>query len=478
MNPNRGNINWGISLTMKSNNKNHKIKSLSPNVGDFTVSLHYDKRLYKQDIAGSKAHISMLAKQNIVQKEDVQTILNALDEIQIEIEEDKFPWDFALEDIHMNIEARLFDKVGNVAGKLHTARSRNDQVALDMRMYLMEASQKTILSLQQLCNVLISLAENNIDKIVPGYTHMQRAQPVLFSHHIMAYFEMFYRDILRFQSVYNSSDVMPLGSGALAGVTYPIDRKYVAKQLGFSKISNNSMDAVSDRDFIIEYIAAASIAIMHISRFSEEIIIWNSEEFSMIELPAEYTTGSSMMPQKRNPDFAELSRGKSGRIYGSLISILTIMKSLPMTYNRDMQEDKEGFFDSYDTLISVLDIFASMLNELRVKSSDMKTPVENGMLLATDIADYLVAKGLTFRDSYSIVSELSDFLYSNNKNFIDLNISDFKKFSDLFDEDIKDITAFSSVNARNVLGGTASEMVSNAIGNAKLRLEELNVNEL
>jgi len=463
---------------MKSDNQKYKIKSLASNVGDFTVSLHYDRRLYKQDIAGSKAHVSMLAYKNIIEKEDAETILKALDDILYEIESDQFPWNSSLEDIHMNIESRLFDKVGTVAGKLHTARSRNDQVVLDMRMYLMQASKLTVNELKKFCLVILDLAEKNIDQIIPGYTHMQRAQPVLFSHHMMAYFEMFYRDIKRFQSVYESSDVMPLGSGALAGVTYPIDREYVADILGFSKISSNSMDSVSDRDFIIEYISSASISIMHISRLSEEIILWNSEEFSMIKLPLDYTTGSSMMPQKRNPDFAELSRGKSGRIYGSLISILTIMKSLPLTYNRDMQEDKEGFFDTYDTLIAVLSVFGDMLKGLKIDSSNMETPIEKGMLLATDIADYLVAKGLTFRDSYSIVSELSDFVVSSNKELEDITLSEFKEFSEFFSEDVKNITPSSSIESRNIPGGTSTKMVSKAIANARKKLNEIDANEL
>ena len=463
---------------MKSDNQKYKIKSLASNVGDFTVSLHYDRRLYKQDIAGSKAHVSMLAYKNIIEKEDAETILKALDDILYEIESDQFPWNSSLEDIHMNIESRLFDKVGAVAGKLHTGRSRNDQVVLDMRMYLMEASKLTVSELKKFCLVLLDLAEKNIDQIIPGYTHMQRAQPVLFSHHMMAYFEMFYRDIKRFKSVYESSDVMPLGSGALAGVTYPIDREYVADMLGFSKISSNSMDSVSDRDFIIEYISSASISIMHISRLSEEIILWNSEEFSMIKLPIEYTTGSSMMPQKRNPDFAELSRGKSGRIYGNLISILTIMKSLPLTYNRDMQEDKEGFFDTYDTLIAVLSVFGDMLKGLKIDSLNMETPIEKGMLLATDIADYLVKKGLTFRDSYSIVSELSDFVASSNKELADITLLEFKEFSEFFSEDVKSITPSSSIESRNIPGGTSTEMVSKAIANARKKLSELDANEL
>lgn len=458
---------------MKSDNKKHKIKSLSPNVGGFTVSLDYDKRLYKHDILGSKIHIAMLAKQSIIEKDEAILISNALDDILKEIEEDQFPWDTSLEDIHMNIEARLFDKIGNVAGKLHTARSRNDQVILDMRMYLMEASEITISKLHTLSSVLLDLAKDNMGQIIPGYTHMQRAQPVLFSHHLLAYFEMFYRDIKRFQTVYKSSDVMPLGSGALAGVTYPIDRHYVAENLGFSKISNNSMDAVSDRDFIVEYISAAAIAIMHISRLSEEIIIWNSEEFSMISLPDEYTTGSSMMPQKRNPDFAEISRGKTGRVYGNLISLLTTMKALPMTYNRDMQEDKEGFFDTYDTLISVLDVFADMLKGVKLNTSIMKTSMSAGMLLATDIADYLVGKGLTFRDSYSIVSDLSDFIYSTKKSIEELTISEFKNFSDLFEDDVMKITNLSSVSSRNIEGGTSPDMVSKALSDAYKSLEEI-----
>jgi len=470
---NHGNITLEDLFVMKSDNQKHKIKSLSSAVGDFTVSLDYDKRLYKQDILGSQVHIEMLAKQNIVTKSDSEHISKALEDILVEIETGQFPWDTSFEDIHMNIEARLFDKIGNVAGKLHTARSRNDQVSLDMRMYLMDASKISISKLHELSSEILNLATNNITEIIPGYTHMQRAQPVLFSHHILAYFEMFYRDMRRFQAVYKSSDVMPLGSGALAGVTYPIDRKYVAEKLGFSTISNNSMDAVSDRDFIIEYLSAASITMMHISRLAEEIIIWNSEEFSIIKLPNAYTTGSSMMPQKRNPDFAEISRGKTGRVYGNLISLLTTMKALPMTYNRDMQEDKEGFFDSYDTLIAVLGVFKGMLEGIELTTSNMKTPMGHGMLLATDIADYLVSKGLTFRDAYSIVSDISDYIYSSKKQFSELTLAELNKFSNLFENDVKSITYLSSISSRNIPGGTSPTKVSEAILNAQKRLRDI-----
>ncbi len=339
-------------LFMKANLQNEKgaLKTISKLVGDFTVSLDYDRRLYKEDIDGSIAHVKMLAAQGIIPSDDCDLIVNALIEIEQEIEIGEFPWDRTLEDIHMNIESRLHEKIGAIAGKLHTARSRNDQVCLDMRMYVKKATRHTLALLADLQKQVLILAESNSEIIIPGYTHLQKAQLVLFAHHLLSYFEMFTRDFERFQAVYKSSDVMPLGSGALAGVTYDIDRSFVARELGFSELSKNSMDAVSDRDFLLDYLNAASICVMHISRFSEEVILWTSQEFGWLILSPEYTTGSSMMPQKRNPDFAEISRGKTGRIYGNLLSLLTVLKGLPLTYNRDLQEDKEGFFDTYDSL--------------------------------------------------------------------------------------------------------------------------------
>ena len=443
--------------------QNPFIKELSDKVGDFTVSLHYDRRLYKQDIKGSSVHASMLCNQKIITLPDRDAIVTGLLEIESEIETGIFTWRPELEDIHMNIESRLHEKIGSVAGKLHTARSRNDQVSLDMRMYVRDSINIVIEQLTGLQRVLLDLASQYSNIIIPGYTHLQKAQPVLFAHHLLAYFEMLTRDKTRFKEAYQRTDVLPLGSGALAGLPYDLDRSYVAKELGFSEISGNSMDAVSDRDFVIDYLSAASICMMHISRFSEELILWTTEEFSLIKLPAEYTTGSSIMPQKRNPDFAEISRGKTGRVYGNLISMLTILKGLPMTYNRDLQEDKEGFFDSHDTLTSVLEVFVGMLPGIYVNSEKARQSAEGGMVLATDLADYLVIKGVPFREAHGIISELSDFASINHKTFREISLKEYRGFSMLFDEDVYEISVESSISARNTAGGTSFKMVQQAI---------------
>ena len=457
-----------------SNNKNQNpvIKGLSDKVGDFTVSLHYDRRLFKQDIKGSIVHASMLCKQKIISLSDKDSIVEALLEIESEIETGNFLWRPELEDIHMNIEARLHEKIGSVAGKLHTARSRNDQVSLDMRMYVKDSINIIIKQLTTLQRILLDIASQNNDVIIPGYTHLQKAQPVLFSHHLLAYFEMFTRDKTRFKEAYKRTDVLPLGSGALAGLPYDLDRSYVARELGFSEISQNSMDAVSDRDFVIDYLSAASICMMHISRFSEELILWTTEEFSLIKLPAEYTTGSSIMPQKRNPDFAEISRGKTGRVYGNLVSILTVLKGLPMTYNRDLQEDKEGFFDSHDTLAAVLEVFLGMLPGIQVNSVKARQAAEGGMVLATDLADYLVIKGVPFREAHGIISELSDYASTNHKLFSEISLEEYRGFSMLFDEDVYEVSVESSVNARNTVGGTSFKMVQQAIKLGYQKLEK------
>ncbi|MCH8310091.1 MAG: argininosuccinate lyase, partial [Chloroflexi bacterium] len=336
---------------------------------DYTVSLHYDRRLYKQDIEGSIAHARMLAKQEIIEHVDATAIVEGLGRISDEIESNTFPWRPEHEDIHMNIELRLHELIGEPALKLHTARSRNDQVALDMRMYMKEVISETLNALSGLQRSLIQLAEDNIDVVMPGYTHLQRAQPVLFAHHMLAYFQMFDRDQSRFRQAYERADVMPLGSGALAGLPYPLDREFVRRELGFARISENSMDAVSDRDFMLDFLSAASICAMHISRFAEELVLWSTDEFDFIRLSDDYTTGSSIMPQKRNPDFAEIARGKTGRVYGNLLALLTTMKGLPLTYNRDLQEDKEGLFDTIDTLIPTLTIFADMISKMSLNKS-------------------------------------------------------------------------------------------------------------
>ena len=447
------------------------IKQLSDTVGDFTVSIHYDRRLYKQDIKGSIVHAAMLCKQNIINLVERDTIKKGLLEIEIEIETGSFIWKPELEDIHMNIESRLHEKIGPIAGKLHTARSRNDQVSLDMRMFIKESIDTVTTRLTKLQHILLNLASQYQGVIIPGYTHMQKAQPVLFAHHLLAYFQMFDRDKTRFKEAFQRTDVLPLGSGALAGLPYDLDRNYVAEELGFANISENSMDAVSDRDFVIDYLSAASICMMHISRLSEELILWTTEEFSLIKLPAEYTTGSSIMPQKRNPDFAEISRGKTGRVYGNLVSMLTILKGLPMTYNRDLQEDKEGFFDSHDTLTAVLEVFIGMLPGIYVNSDNARQSAEGGMVLATDLADYLVAKGVPFREAHGVISNLSDYASSLDKMFGEISLKDYRKFSPIFEEDVYEVTVESSINARNTIGGTSFKMVQKAIETGYLQLK-------
>ncbi len=433
----------------------------------FTASIPFDWRLYPYDIAGSIAHARMLAKQSIILPDESQIIAEGLTSIRKEIEQGKFPFKPELEDIHMNIEARLIEKVGELGGKLHTARSRNDQVALDMRLFTRDAIAETLTRLKGLQQALINLAEANKNVIMPGYTHLQRAQPVLFAHHLLAYFEMFRRDTDRFNDCLKRTDVMPLGSGAVAGVAYNIDREFLARELGFSQISRNSMDAVSDRDFIVEYEAAASICMMHLSRLAEEIILWSSAEFDFIELDEAYVTGSSIMPQKKNPDVAELVRGKTGRVYGRLMALLATMKALPLSYNRDMQEDKEGFFDSVDTLLSSLEIFTGMLKTLKIKTENTARATRQGYLLATDLADYLVKKGEAFRNAHDVVGRLVSYAIEKGKTFSELKLTEYKKFSPLFGDDVYSITVESSLTARDNIGGTAPKQVEQALAIAK-----------
>ena len=440
-------------------------------VSGYTVSLHYDRRLYRQDIAGSIVHARMLCRQGIISESDRDAIVEGLGFVRNEIEAGEFAWKPELEDIHMNIERRLFELIGEPALRLHTARSRNDQIALDMRMYVKDAISSVLGAIHAVRRSLVSLAERNSDAVVPGYTHLQRAQPVLFAHHMLAYFEMFARDAERFSQARDRADVMPLGSGALAGLPYPVDRQYVADELGFSRISANSMDAVSDRDFLLDFHAAGAICAMHLSRMAEELVLWSSEEFGFIRLADEYTTGSSIMPQKRNPDFAEIARGKTGRVYGSLMGLLTTLKGLPLTYNRDMQEDKEGFFDTYDTLLATLKVFSDMLSGLDVNTSAMREAAEGGQLLATDIADYLVAKGMPFRDAYRVVARLSESASERGMGFAELPLEEYRAHSELFDADVYDITIDSSIAARDVPGGTAHNRVREAIQQARRQME-------
>ncbi len=441
-------------------------------VAKYTASLPFDRRLYKQDIAGSIAHAKMLAKQSIITDAETQKIIAGLEAIRKEINQGKFDFKVETEDIHMAVEARLIETVGEAGRKLHTARSRNDQVALDMRLFVKEAIADTVKGLREFQRALLDVAEANIKVIMPGYTHLQVAQPVLLAHHLLAYFEMLERDIARFNDCLKRADVLPLGSGALAGVTYDIDREFLAKELGFSRISQNSMDAVSDRDFVLEYEAAAAICMMHLSRLAEEIVVWSTAEFNFIELDDAYATGSSIMPQKKNPDVAELARGKTGRVYGHLMALLTTMKSLPLAYDRDMQEDKEGLFDTVDTLLSTLEVFKGMLKTLKIKPENMLKAAGRGYILATDLADYLVKKGGSFRSAHEIVGKLVSYAAGKGKTFAGLDIKEYQKFSPLFGADVKKITIESSIAARNVTGGTAPAQVKRALTKARRLVEK------
>ena len=448
------------------------MEDISRQVQEYMASIPFDRRLYRQDIEGSIAHARMLAKQGIIVESEAETIIKGLRSIRKEIEQGEFQFKTELEDIHMNIEAALFEKIGDVAGKLHTARSRNDQIALDMRLFVKEEILKTIDKIKALQAALVELAETNKNVIMPGYTHLQQAQPVLLAHHLLAYFEMFQRDKERFQDCLKRTDVLPLGSGALAGVPYPVDRKFLARELGFAMISVNSLDAVSDRDFVIEYEAAAAITMMHLSRLAEELILWSSSEFGFIEIGEAFATGSSIMPQKKNPDVAELARGKTGRVYGNLMGILTVMKGLPLAYNRDMQEDKEGLFDTVDMLHSSLEVFSGMIKTLKINTGCISQAMKTDYILATDLADYLVKKGLPFRKAHGVVAKLSEYAMSKGKNFRDLGRKEYRKFSPLFGGDVYKITLESSVAARNVVGGTSPQQVGKALRRAKRLLRK------
>jgi len=445
-------------------------KEMDDRVKGYTVSVPFDRRLYRQDIAGSIAHARMMARQGIISDKDAGLITMGLVSIREEIEQGRFEFNEELEDIHMNIEARLIEKIGDAGAKLHTARSRNDQIALDMRLFTKEAISETMARIKALQQALLDLAKDNKRLVMPGYTHLQRAQPVLFAHHLLAYFQMFQRDIERFQQCFERTDVLPLGSGALAGVPYPIDRDFLAKELGFSKVSANSMDAVSDRDFVIEYLSAASLTMMHISRLAEETILWSTAEFGFIEIDDAFATGSSIMPQKKNPDVAELARAKTGRVYGHLIAALTTMKALPLSYNRDLQEDKEGLFDSVDTLLSTLEVFAPMIASLHIRSDHISRAAEENYTLATDIADYLVKKGVPFRQAHAIVGNLVRYAIDNQKTLLEIELSEYRKFYPDFENDVKSITVESSLATRNTSGGTAPEAVEKALAAARRML--------
>jgi argininosuccinate lyase len=440
-------------------------------VTQYTASLPFDQRLYRQDIAGSIAHARMLARQGIIADEDAQKIIGGLESIRKEIEQGKFEFKAEFEDIHMAVESRLIEIIGEAGRKLHTARSRNDQVALDTRLFVKESIAETMGKIRGLQRALLYMAETNKNVAIPGYTHLQSAQPVLLAHHLLAYFEMLQRDITRFQDSLKRVDVLPLGSGALAGVAYDVDREFLAGELGFSTVSRNSLDAVADRDFVLEYEAAASICMMHLSRLAEEIVLWSSAEFAFIELDEAYATGSSIMPQKRNPDVAELARGRTGRVYGNLMALLTTIKGLPLAYNRDMQEDKQGLFNTVDTLLSTLEVFTGMVRTIKVKVENAARAAGRGYILATDLADYLVKKGEAFRTAHEIVGKLVSYAAEKGKTFAELSIKEYQKFSSLFDEDVYKITVESSLAARDVVGGTAPKRVKQALAAARKLVE-------
>jgi len=434
----------------------------------FSASVDFDKRLYKEDIEGSIAHVTMLAENGIILKNEAEKITKGLKQIEKEIDSGKFPFRAEYEDIHLNIEKRLIEKIGDTGGKIHTARSRNDQIALDMRLYLRKEINEIILLLKDIAECLIELAEKNIDTVMPLYTHLQRGQPVLLSHHLMGLYEMLKRDRERYIDCLERVNVMPLGAGAGAGTTFPIDREYVAKLLGFPKVTQNSIDTVSDRDFIVEFIAVSANLMMHLSRVSEEFVLWSTKEFDFIDLGDEFTTGSSIMPQKRNPDMAELIRGKTGRVYGNLVAILTIMKGLPFSYNRDMQEDKEPMFDTGDTVKSSLDVLRAMLKNIAFKHENMKRALAEGFITATDIADYLTRKGMPFRNSHEVTGRIVGYAEEKGRELTNLHISEYKMFSKLFEGDLFDhITLEGSISGRKSYGGTARQNVVKMIAQGK-----------
>ncbi|MDW7672963.1 MAG: argininosuccinate lyase [Bacillota bacterium] len=441
-------------------------------VEDFHSSITFDCRLYKQDIMGSIAHATMLGRQGIIEPEESEQIVAGLKEVLADIEGGKVEFSVQDEDIHMNIEKLLTEKIGAVGKKLHTARSRNDQVALDVRLYLREEIIQIEVLLKELILALMKVASDNLDTIMPGYTHLQKAQPITLAHHYLAYCQMFIRDMDRLKDCGKRVNILPLGSGALAGTTFPIDREFVAAELGFSEISQNSLDAVSDRDFAIEFLSGASIIMMHLSRFCEELILWSTDEFKFVEMDDAYSTGSSIMPQKKNPDVAELIRGKTGRVYGDLITLLTVMKSLPLAYNKDMQEDKEPLFDGIDTVKKSLMVFTPMIRTMRINKETMAEGAQGGFTNATDVADYLAKKGVSFREAHEIVGKMVYYCLNQGKNLEELTLAEYQEQSLIFEDDIfQAISLEACVNYRKVPGGPAKEAVLKAIENLQQKLK-------
>ncbi len=454
---------------MKKDNKNKTSSVQGGEIfGEFTSSFDTDIRMYKEDISVSIAYSKMLEKINLITSSECKSIVNGLNEILKEIQQKKFNWNSSLEDIHLNIEKALYEKIGDTAGKLHFGRSRNDQVATDVKLYmknrLTDVRNELILFLEE----IISLADENISIIMPGYTHLQKGQPVLLSQYLMAYFTMLSRDLDRVDQCFENLDIMPLGSGAFAGVTIPIDREFLAKELGFTKISSNSIDAVSSRDHILDVHYVCTSTILNLSRICEEFIIWSTDEFDFINLPEKFTTGSSIMPQKRNPDYLELIRGKSGGVLGNFMGLMATLKALPFTYNRDLQEDRSGVMLSLDVLLDSLKVLKTMFSEITFNKEKMLESSLKSDILATDFADYLAYKKIPFREAYEIIKKVSQKLSREKKSINELSLDEFKDISDLFDDDVMNIDLKYSINKRNSLGGTSTDSVKNQIKNAKI----------
>ena len=444
-------------------------------VARYTASVDFDQRMYRQDIQGSVAHAKMLCKVGVLSEQERDDTLRGLEEVHIEIERGEFNWSVELEDVHMNIEAALTQKIGITGKKLHTGRSRNDQVATDIRLYLRDETDTITAELTRLQQGLIALAEKEADTIMPGFTHLQTAQPVTFGHHLLAWNAMLERDFSRLQDCRARMNQLPLGAAALAGTTYPIDRHYTAELLGFDAPTENSLDSVSDRDFAIEFCSAASLIMMHLSRFSEELVLWASAQFRFIDLPDRFCTGSSIMPQKKNPDVPELVRGKTGRVYGHMLSLLTLMKSQPLAYNKDNQEDKEPLFDTVDTLRDSLRAFADMVPNLIARKDDMREAARRGFSTATDLADYVVRKGIPFRDAHEIVGKAVAYGIDKGKDLSEMTLEELQQFSGDISEDVFDVlTLEGSVAARNHIGGTAPDQVRAAAARAKKSINSRN----
>lgn len=441
--------------------KGRFLKAATSSADEFNASIGFDQRLYQEDIAGSIAHAKMLGKQGIISDDEAELIIETLEQIKDDIEAGKVEFTIESEDIHMNIETILTERIGDVGKKLHTARSRNDQVAVDFRLYLKKETGEIDKTLQALTDTLVTLAKKHTDTVMPGYTHLQRAQPVTLAYHLLAYYQMFSRDRERFADCLKRIDRLPLGSGALAGTTYQTDRDFLAKELGFASVLPNGMDAVADRDFAIEFVECCAVTMMHLSRFCEELILWSSVEFNFIEIDDAFSTGSSIMPQKKNPDMAELIRGKSGRVYGDLMSLLTICKGLPMAYNKDLQEDKLPAFDAADTVKASVSIFTEMISTMEVKKDNMEHAAKYGYMNATDAADYLVSKGMPFRDCHEVIGKIVLYCIGKGIAIEDMSMEEFKSFSDKFEEDIYDkISIRNCIKAKKSKGSTSFESVA------------------